>query len=193
MICKSDADSNSPLVTCHLFKFSFDPYNALMDVDAILQMRKKRYREVGRFTQGCTASIRAQLSQHFGINTQTLVKLKQSWGFLVPSVTNSYRKKLHLFTHRTPQPLILFICFSCNLVCFNMRMLQEDNRPNTFLQQSNKTLMRPVFSPGVKQIEREHLKTSPSQTWICIWRLLEGKEYFQIRAVVTRLCICQNS
>lgn len=104
MICRNDADSNSPLVTCHLFKFSFDPYNALMDVDAILQMRKKRYGEVGRFTQGCTASIRAQLSQDFGINTQTLVKLKQSWGSLVPSVTNSYCKKLHFFTHRLPNP-----------------------------------------------------------------------------------------
>lgn len=111
MICRSDADSNSPLVTCHVFKFSFDPYNALTDVDAILQMRKKRYREVERFTQGCTASIRAQLSQDFGVNTQTLVKLKQSWGSLVPSVTNSYRKKLHLLTHRHPHPSFYSVAF----------------------------------------------------------------------------------
>lgn len=99
------------IVHCHVFKLSFDPYNALMDVDAILQMRKKRYREVKRFTQGCTASIRAQLSQDFGINTQTLVKLKQSRGSPVLSVINSYHKMLSLFTHRLPHPLFYLVAF----------------------------------------------------------------------------------
>lgn len=125
MICRSNADSNSPLVTCHVFRFSFDPYNALMDVDAILQMRKKRCREVECFTQGCTASIRAQLSQDFGINTQTLVKLKQSWGSLVPSVTNSYRRVLLFFTHRLPYPSFYSAAFLAIWSCLNMRMLQE--------------------------------------------------------------------
>lgn len=144
MICRSNADSNSPLVTCHVFKFSFDPYNALMDVDAILQMRKKRCREVECFTQGCTASIRAQLSQDFGINTQTLVKLKQSWGSLVPSVTNSYRRVL-LFLLTDSLSLILFGCFSCKSGLPQHEDAPRDNRPNTSLQQSNKTLMWPVF------------------------------------------------
>lgn len=144
MICRSNADSNSPLVTCHVFRFSFDPYNALMDVDAILQMRKKRCREVECFTQGCTASIRAQLSQDFGINTQTLVKLKQSWGSLVPSVTNSYRKVLLFFTHRLPIPHFIRLLFLQSGLPQH-EDAPRDNRPNTSLQQSNKTLMWPVF------------------------------------------------
>lgn len=67
---------------------------------------------MGRFTQGCTASLRAQLSQDFGINAQTLVKLKPSWGSLVPSVTNSYRKVLFFFfTHRLPHPSFYLVAF----------------------------------------------------------------------------------
>lgn len=144
MICRSNADSNSPLVTCHVFKFSFDPYNALMDVDAILQMRKKRCREVEHFTQGCTASIRAQLSQDFGINTQTLVKLKQSWGSLVPSVTNSCRRVLLFLLTDSPIPHFIRLLFLQSGL-LQHKDAPRDNRPNTSLQQSNKTLMWPVF------------------------------------------------
>lgn len=192
MICRSNADSNSPLVTCHMFKFSFDPYNALMDVDAILQMRKKRCREVECFTQGCTACIRAQLSQDFGINTQTLVKLKQSWGSLVPSVTNSYRRVLLFLLTDSPIPHFIRLLFLQSGPASTWGCSTRQQAKYFFATKQQDPYVA-CISPGVKWIEREHLKTSPSQTWICVWRLLGGKESFQIRAVVTRLCICQNS
>lgn len=40
MIYKSNADINNLLITDHVLKLLFDPYNAIMDVDAILQIRK---------------------------------------------------------------------------------------------------------------------------------------------------------
>lgn len=56
MICRIKADINNLLVTYRVLKFLFDPYSAIMDVDATLQLRKQRYREMEHFTQGCTAN-----------------------------------------------------------------------------------------------------------------------------------------
>lgn len=176
MICRSNADSNSPLVTCHMFKFSFDPYNALMDVDAILQMRKKRCREVECFTQGCTASIRAQLSQDFGINTQTLVKLKQSWGSLVPSVTNSYRKVL-LFLLTDSLSLILFGCFSCNLVCLNMRMLHETTGQILLCNKATRPLCG-LYFPRCKMNWKRAFKDQPQPDLDMCMKTSWGKGIF---------------
>lgn len=191
MICRSNADSNSPLVTCHVFKFSFDPYNALMDVDAILQMRKKRCREVECFTQGCTASIRAQLSQDFGINTQTLVKLKQSWAPWC-HLLQIHIAECFFFYSQTPYPSFYSAAFLAIWSASTWGCSTRQQAKYFFATKQQDPYVA-CISPGVKWIEREHLKTSPSQTWICVWRLLGGKESFQIRAVVTRLCICQNS
>lgn len=56
-MCRSNTDINTLLITQHVLKSLLDPYNALVEVDSITQMRKWRCREVEHVSQGCTASM----------------------------------------------------------------------------------------------------------------------------------------